>query len=965
MTADLDAVIDAEGEHAEIGGNRPFALDDPESVWFVRAAQVDVFAEEAATDGTGGARRHLFRVAAGRALLGVGRAPAVRLLVVPGSGTRLTRLSRRRVCELAADPAYREVVSRLVEGWVADLSRGLGQRLPPTAFVPLTAGAACRLDAGACARPARGLVWVRHAGGFSRFLGRADLRPVNGTLRFPVAAGAWLAAVSDGDLSCQDTSGWLIEDQAWSDLDHFHEVVLDGVARDGEDEQEARRQRLDARTAHDRAGVAGALGALAAVLDPAAPTVAPTAARDPLLAVCRLVGAALGADVQEPPPALTVGRAGHDPVEGIARGSRLRKRRVALRGAWWRQDNGPLVAFLAENKRPVALLPTSSAAYELHDVVAGTRAPVTPLAAARLEPLAYRFYRTLPSRVLCGGDLLKFVARGCAPDLVRLVLVGLLGALLGTVPPLATGLVFEHVIPRADRGQLWQVSVGLVVAAFAAVAAQRVRGLALLRLGGRAQGELEAAVWDRVLNLPNRFFRDYPAGDLAERAMGISAIRHVLDANVLTSLLAGLMALGNLAVLFLYSGTLALVATGLVLGAVAITAGVGYLRVRQEAERLSWQGRVSGLLLQLLNGIAKLRVAGAEGRAFARWAAAFSGQRRAALKQRQGANVLATFNATFVIFASMALYAAAVWAHPAGLGTGQFLGVSAAFGGLLGASLGLCSAAVCALGVVPLFERMRPILQTRPEVDEPRESPAPLTGDIEVSHVNFRYAADGPLILNDLSLRVAPGEFVALVGPSGCGKSTLLRLLLGFETAESGSVAYDGKDLAALDVRQVRRQIGAVLQNGRLLPGSIQENILGSFDLGLEDAWEAARMAGLAPDIEQMPMGMQTLIGEGACTLSGGQRQRLLIARAVVNRPRVLFFDEATSALDNHTQAVVSRSLERLKCTRVVIAHRLSTVANADRIVVLEGGRVVQSGIYGELMTQPGPFANLARRQLV
>jgi ATP-binding cassette subfamily C protein len=962
-TADLDAVIDAEGEHAEIGGNQPFALDDPESVWFVRAAQVDVFAEETATGGTGGARRHLFRVAAGGALLGVGRAPSVRLLAVAGSGTRLTRLPRRRLCELAADPAYQAALSRFVESWVTDLSQSLGKSLAPKAFVPLAAGATCRLEAGVCARPARGLVWVQRAGGSSQFLGRSDLPPVNGALHFPVPAGAWLAAVGDGEVSCQDTPSWLTEDQTWAGLDHFHGVVLEGVARDGGDAQEARRQRLDARAAHDRAGVAGALGALAAVLDETAAPAALTA-RDPLLAVCRLVGAALGADIHEPPPATMTGQARHDPVDDITRASHLRKRRVALRGSWWRQDNGPLVAFLTEDKRPVALLPTSPASYELHDVVAGTRTPVTSQQAARLEPFAYRLYRTLPSRLLRGGDLLRFAARGGAPDLGRLVLVVLLGALLGTVTPLATGLLFEHVIPRADRGQLLQVSLGLIVAAFAAAAVQLVRGLALQRLGGRAQRELEAAVWDRVLNLPSRFFRDYPAGDLAVRAMGVSAIRQALTANVLTSLMAGLMALGNLAVLFVYSGPLALVACGLLLAAVAIAGGLGYLQVRQERERLSWQGRVSGLLLQLLGGIAKLRVAGAEGRAFARWAEAFTRQRRAALKARRGSDVLSTFNAAFLVFSSMALYAAVVWAYPGGFSPGNFLGFAAAFGGLLGAALGLCSAAVSVLGIVPLFERMRPILETRPEVDEARESPGALAGDIEVSHVCFRYAADGPPILNDLSLRVAPGEFVALVGPSGCGKSTLLRLLLGFEVPESGTVAYDGKDLAALDVREVRRQIGVVLQSSRLLPGSIQENLLGSFDLGLEDAWEAARLAGLAADIDAMPMKMQTLITEGASTLSGGQRQRLLIARALVNRPRILFFDEATSALDNATQAVVSRSLERLKCTRVVIAHRLSTVVGADRIYVMERGRVVQSGTCAELMAQPGPFADLARRQL-
>jgi ATP-binding cassette subfamily C protein len=215
-----------------------------------------------------------------------------------------------------------------------------------------------------------------------------------------------------------------------------------------------------------------------------------------------------------------------------------------------------------------------------------------------------------------------------------------------------------------------------------------------------------------------------------------------------------------------------------------------------------------------------------------------------------------------------------------------------------------------------------------------------------------------------VSLQCRPGEFVALVGPSGSGKSTLLRLLLGFEAPEAGAIRYDRRDLAALDARAVRRQIGTMLQNGRLLAGDIFTNIVGASTLTLEDAWAAARLAGLDEDIRQLPMGMHTVLSDGASTLSGGQRQRLLIARAIVHKPRLLFFDEATSALDNRTQEIVGESLERLAVTRLVIAHRLSTIQKADRIYVLERGRIVESGTYRELMQRRGVFAALARRQL-
>jgi ATP-binding cassette subfamily C protein len=299
------------------------------------------------------------------------------------------------------------------------------------------------------------------------------------------------------------------------------------------------------------------------------------------------------------------------------------------------------------------------------------------------------------------------------------------------------------------------------------------------------------------------------------------------------------------------------------------------------------------------------------------------------------------------------------------LSTGEFLAFMSAFSALLTGLLDVGASLVGVINVVPTYDRLRPILRAVPELDDTRADPGVLRGRIEVSNVTFRYRQDDPPVLDAVNIQAEPGEFVAIVGPSGSGKSTMLRVLLGFERAESGSVAYDGFDLESLDIQAVRKQCGVVLQDGALLPGDIFTNIIGSsVELTLEDAWEAARMAGLDKDVEAMPMGMHTVIPEGGGSLSGGQRQRLMIARALVNRPRVVFFDEATSALDNPTQAIVTASLDRLNSTRIVIAHRLSTVVNADKIYVLEKGRLAQSGTYEQLMQTPGTFQDLARRQI-
>ena len=450
--------------------------------------------------------------------------------------------------------------------------------------------------------------------------------------------------------------------------------------------------------------------------------------------------------------------------------------------------------------------------------------------------------------------------------------------------------------------------------------------------------------------------------------MGINTIRRTLTGTTLSSILSAVFSVFSFCLLFYYSATLAFVATVLVAIAFITTTVRGFLLLKYQRELSRLGGKISGMVLEFINGIAKFRVSGTEGRAFAVWAREFAKQKKLAMEARQISNSVAIFNSAFPVVSSAAIfYVMADLIHQPGvaaLTTGSFLAFSAAFGQFMGATLDLGSRIVGILNIVPLYERAKPILRTLPEVDTAKGDPGELRGSIEVNHVSFRYREDTPLVLRDVSLTIQPGQFVAIVGPSGCGKSTLFRLLLGFEKPESGAVYFDGQDLTGTDIQAVRQQIGTVLQNGRVIDGDIFTNIIGSKALTIDDAWEAARMSGLDQDIEAMPMGMHTFMSQEGGGLSGGQRQRLMIARAIVSKPRILFFDEATSALDNRTQAIVSESLESLKATRIVIAHRLSTIINADRIFVLDKGALAQSGTYQELIEQEGPFADLAKRQL-
>ncbi len=432
-------------------------------------------------------------------------------------------------------------------------------------------------------------------------------------------------------------------------------------------------------------------------------------------------------------------------------------------------------------------------------------------------------------------------------------------------------------------------------------------------------------------------------------------------------MLAAIFSLFNFALMFWYDLQLALVATGIAIFGVLVTCVAGFRQVGYQRKLSELEGKISGIVFQLISGISKLRLSGTEDRAFAVWAGEFGRQRKMSYKVGVVSNLLLSFNSAFPILSLMAIFACLTLRESGtgSLSTGSFVAFLAAYTMFQNALLQMSRTLISSLHVIPLYERARPIIQRQPEVDKTKNSPGELSGEIEVSHVHFRYSSDGPLVLKDVSFHVRPGQFIALVGGSGSGKSTMLRLLLGFEEPESGTIYYDGQELAGINIRELRRQIGVVLQSGKIIAGDIFKNIVGSSSLTLDDAWEAAQMAGLEEDLRQMPMGMHTVLPPGGGTLSGGQRQRLMIARAIVRKPRLLFFDEATSALDNRTQSIVSRSLEKLHATRVVIAHRLSTIMHADHILVFDKGRICQEGNYEQLLDTGGLFAELAKRQLI
>jgi len=655
-----------------------------------------------------------------------------------------------------------------------------------------------------------------------------------------------------------------------------------------------------------------------------------------------------------------------DPLGDIARASQIRIRQVILKDTWWKEDNGSLLAYKEENGQPVALIPISPKKYALYDPADDSQVPVDSTIADKIKGRAYTFYRPLPAQVIKYKELLRYLADGIwKADAVAVLLMGILGGLLGMLTPVVTGIIFDKVIPDGERLLLTQIGFLLMAIAVTTFAFNLTRAFAMHRIEGQTEADLQAAVWDRLLSLPVPFFKDYTAGELAGRAMGISHIRSILSGAVANTMISGIFSVFYFILLFYYSWKLALISTLIVVAVMAISLLFGFLQIRYERQLVDLNNNLAGKIFGLLNAVSKIKTSGSERRAFNNWAKDFSQVRDVTFRKENLGNKMAVFNSTVNIIATGIIFFAMMKMQGINLGAGKFIAFNSAFSSFLGAMLQI-SGVILQLNVIkPLYERTRPILEAMPEFDKEKVEPGELEGNVEVSHVNFRYQQDGPLVLKDVVLEIKKGDYVGIVGPSGSGKSTLFRLLLGFEKPESGQIYYDQQDIENVDIRAIRRQLGVVLQSGQLMYGSIFDNIVAANPgLTMTDAWEAARMAGMDQDIKSMPMGMHTMISEAGSTLSGGQKQRLLIARAIISKPKIIYFDEATSALDNETQKIVSDSLASLGATRVVIAHRLSTIVNCNKIVVMDRGQVVERGSYQELFVQDGLFTQLVKRQL-
>jgi NHLM bacteriocin system ABC transporter ATP-binding protein len=979
MIQNLTKIENIPGEKYRFNGNEPILLDDPRAIWVVQSGSLALFAINVKSGTPEGTRRFLFTVKAGEAMFSTPHdthEEGIRqILAVSLEESELIRVSKTDF-ETSLATQKRTVIN-LVESWIHQLGKVLEGIRTERPSVPDTAIQYFSLALGEIFQSyPHTICWIRMQVGRVRWMGIPQLGLEPGDEIMPLGANMWLIAEEIVEFERLHTDTIDDADILLAGVNQVQNYFLRCIDLLEAAENQQERQRFQERDRLNRQMMTETLGELVEVVRSQPMPVTPDSTAEvtdnyeAVLVAAGAVGRMLGIKIRPPAKSEDMRRV-QDPLDAIARASQMRMRRIQLTDDWWQKDCGPMLGYTAEDDRPVALLPTSSSSYEMFDPILRKRLKLTAKRARTLSKCAYVFYRPLPDKEnLTTFDLLQFAVRGHYREILVVLATGMIVTLLGMLTPQATAILIDDAIPSTNRDLLIQIAGVLIAATFGSTLFQLAQGLAVMRLETYADASTQAAVWDRLLKLKASFFRKYAIGDLQSRVQSISQIRQLLGTTVIKSIFSSVFSLLNLGLLFYYSPTLAFVALLVAFINIAVTVVSGIITLKKVRPQLELQGQIFGVMVQLINGVTKLRVAGAEARAFAYWGKQYTQQLKLTLSTQGVEDIVTVINkilpslttAALFWFATTSIQEAATTGGK-GFTTGTFLAFNAAFGIFIGGATSLSTTVIDVLQIVPLWQRAQPILKAEPEVDSNKADPGRLTGRLNVEHAIFRYRDDGPLTLDDVSVYANPGEFIAFVGTSGSGKSTLFRLLLGFDIPESGSIYYDGQDLAGLDINAVRRQLGVVMQNSRLTSASIYENIACGALVSMEECWEASKMAGFAEDIQSMPMQMHTVISEGGGNISGGQRQRLLIARALVLKPRILLFDEATSALDNRTQAIVSESLERLQVTRIAIAHRLSTIRKADRIYVFENGRITQHGSFEELAQQKGLFAQLMARQ--
>lgn len=943
--------------------------------FYLESGDADVFYVEKLPTGQG-RRLFLFRVNAPFLIPGFPDNDAFSLVINALTNCSVGIIDAASLKKLAqSNPAY---ASSLYDHWFLRISSGLNHfgmmsllngLAPAPSFTP-------EPEKRYSASGPADVLWVEAASLKPVYYGFAD--PAFASLPFlPFTSNLWLCFGVSAPKAILTTSQLISDDRFQLAVNGFNKVVIVILKKLYTEEQKVELDHVKDTFAFRNNAVFNAMNRFKAIIsgkttdnlfqDEKHSDARSRVADNPnmlLYQTCQLIGKEEKIDFMDPGNRIS-GK--HDYLWNILRASNIRSRMVTLDPHWWTNNAGSMLGFLKDGQTPVALIAKGNTGYWLIDLKNRHKELVRESVSLTLDPRAYSFFTPFPKGKVEGKDLFKFAFQFTYRDIISFLVIGIIGALLALLIPIVGGYIFNTVIPGGNTHELWQIGGIMVICVITIGLLNFAKSIAVLRMAGKAGYKLQSALWDRILSLKVDFFRNYTPGNLAERSMGIERIRDTLSTTVLGAMISGIFSIFYLALLFFYDLKLALLALVLGLVVAGFTLTISLLAYKHVVFMRRMDAMISGFLLMAIRGINKIRVTGSKEKVFAIWADRYSQQKDHYRQKRTLLMVASIFTVTFPVMASLLIFIRVYNIFTSGLpgfGIGDFVAFNSAYLSFQGALIQTFMVTVPLLNIKPTYQLFQPILVAETEDMNEKLDPGELSGGIEITNLSFKYPDAPDWSLKDITLTIHPGEFVAFTGSSGSGKSTLIRLLLGFEIYNVGSILFDKKELSGLDIRGVRDQLGVVLQNSKIMQGTVLYNITGSSMYTEEEAWKAAEMAGCKDEIDALPNKMYTILPPGGDTLSGGQQQRIIIARALIRNPKILIFDEATSALDNETQQIVSSSIDKLNATRIVIAHRLSTIINADRIFVLDKGQMIEQGTYKELIEKNGFFAELTKRQL-
>lgn len=860
----------------------------------------------------------------------------------------------------ALQPESSEDFYRCLEQLVGPLKRDLESQQPHSLDRVLTAGESITVEKGEFAGYVQKQIsWLSVSKGNLHLLGHPETSLREGEA-FPLVERLWFQAEETSQVIAFSTRE-LVEKSLWaSAIERFLIFLVDfHVFRFRKFEKEE-LIRLHEKEKEEAEHLRETLKGMLAIFYQSKFLKITTAAL-PVFKACQLLG-----EYQEisfvQPEGLSQEKEIQKQLSLIGAASKVRYRPVKLEKKWWKNDCGHLLAFMNEELKPVVLINRSHGNYQLIDPESMQIRKFDEETSAMLSKQAFQFYQPIPESIQSGWDMARFYIRQASGDIVAFVIYSVIVAVISLFTPFAAWALFNAIIPLVETPLLLQIGLGLVASGIGMAFFYFFKSLMLVRMKGKIFNRFQLGIWDRFLKLPASFSRRYRTGNLFMRILAVTQIQDALNDNVLRTLFSGIFALFYTVMMVIYSPALTLNISFVLAAFVAFTVFCYRYAVKKEELVQESTLTISGFLVQIINGVSKLRIAGAERHAFSHWAKDFIQQKKYENQIQHSYAISAIAMAIFPISSFLILFALVMYAFP-DVDTQKFLGFNVAFSMLIASTVDFSSGLFQQTKLKPLWKRVNVILAEPIEDLIDRQKPGNLVGEVSVEAVDFRYAPDTPLILQNVTVTAYPGEFIGIIGSSGSGKSTLFRLILGFEKPEKGSVSYDRKDISALDMHDVRKQLGVVLQEGGITEGSLYDNLTCGGLYTPELIKVALERSGFDEEMGKFPMGLHTYIPVNGATLSGGQRQRLLLARALLSQPRILLMDEATSALDNRTQEKISSKIAELDLTRIAIAHRLSTIKNADRIYVLDRGQVADVGTFDELASRPGLFQRMLERQ--